>query len=55
MSALNFEILKRDEKTRARLGLITTRHGVIETPYFVPVATLGSLRALDSADMEALG
>jgi tRNA-guanine transglycosylase len=35
--------------------LITTRHGVIETPYFVPVATLGSLRALDSADMEALG
>ncbi|MFA5746609.1 MAG: tRNA guanosine(34) transglycosylase Tgt [Candidatus Paceibacterota bacterium] len=55
MGALNFEILKRDEKTRARLGLITTRHGVIETPYFVPVATLGSLRALDSADMEALG
>lgn len=55
MSALNFEILKTDGKTRARTGVIKTRNGNIETPYFVPVATLGSVRSLDSEDLEKLG
>jgi queuine tRNA-ribosyltransferase len=55
MSALSFEILKRDKQTHARLGLIKTRHGDIETPYLVPVATMGSVRALGSDDLLNLG
>lgn len=55
MSALSFEIECLDKESHARLGRIRTRRGDIETPYLVPVATLGSVRALDSADLAALG
>jgi len=55
MSAISFEILKQDRESCARLGLIRTRHGVIETPYLVPVGTLASVRALGSDDLAALG
>ena len=55
MSALSFEILKQDKETHARLGLIKTRRGDIETPYLVPVATLGSVRALGSDDLAQFG
>jgi queuine tRNA-ribosyltransferase len=55
MSKLSFEILKRDHETHARLGLIRTRHGDIETPYLVPVATLASVRALGSDDLANMG
>jgi queuine tRNA-ribosyltransferase len=52
---LSFEVLKQDGQTSARICLMKTAHGVIETPSFVPVATLGSVRSLDSCDLEALG
>ncbi len=55
MSKFSFEILSRDKETNARLGLIRTRRGDIETPYLVPVATLGSVRALGSDDLANLG
>ncbi|MDQ1282390.1 MAG: queuine tRNA-ribosyltransferase, partial [Euryarchaeota archaeon] len=55
MSAISFEILKQDKETNARLGLIRTRRGDIETPYLVPVATLASVRALGSDDLLGLG
>ncbi|MBN1235383.1 MAG: tRNA guanosine(34) transglycosylase Tgt [Methanotrichaceae archaeon] len=55
MSALSFEILRQDKETHARLGLIKTRRGDIQTPYLVPVATLGSVRALGSDDLAGLG
>ncbi|MFC2532734.1 MAG: tRNA guanosine(34) transglycosylase Tgt, partial [Capnocytophaga ochracea] len=38
---MDFEILKTDEHTKARAGKITTSHGVIETPIFMPVGTVG--------------
>lgn len=41
-----FTILKTSTKSRARLGLLETPHGTIETPAFVPVATRGALRLL---------
>jgi tRNA-guanine transglycosylase len=50
-----FEILKEDKKSSARLGVIKTRCGSIDTPYFVPVATLASVRALGSDDLAELG
>lgn len=55
MGALSFEIVKQDKKSHARIGLIKTRRGDIETPYLVPVATLGSVRALGSDDLQSLG
>ncbi len=41
-----FTILKQSSRSRARLGVIETPHGVIETPAFVPVATRGAVRLL---------
>lgn len=55
MSAISFETMGQERETRARLGLIRTRHGDIQTPNFVPVATLASVRALGSDDLSALG
>jgi len=55
MSVFSFEILEQIKGGRARLGRIKTRRGDIETPYFVPVATLGSVRALGYDDLAALG
>jgi queuine tRNA-ribosyltransferase len=55
MGALSFEILKQDKQSAARLGLIKTRRGDIQTPYLVPVATMGSVRALGSDDLLSLG
>jgi tRNA-guanine transglycosylase len=54
-NGFGFQILKKDGDTGARLGVIRTRRGCIETPYFVPVATLASVRSLGADDMEALG
>ena len=51
----SFDVLKRSRITRARLGMIRTRQGYIETPQFIPVATVASVRALGSDDLRALG
>ena len=55
MSGFSFEVLDRDQVSNARAGLIKTRRGDIQTPYLVPVATLGSVRALGSDDLVSLG
>ena len=54
-SMFDFKILKRSKKSRARLGIISTPHGEIETPAFVPVATRATIRALDSKEVEDAG
>jgi queuine tRNA-ribosyltransferase len=41
-----FTIKHRDKETRARNGLLTTQHGLIETPVFMPVGTGGTVKAL---------
>lgn len=50
-----FKILKKDKNSKARLGEITTPHGIIETPAFVPVATKASFRGLEIEDVEKFG
>ena len=50
-----FSITARDKGTRARAGLLRTAHGEVETPVFMPVATQGSVKALDQDDLAALG
>ncbi len=49
---LEFKILKKSKKSKARLGIIKTEHGVVETPAFVPVATLANVKTLDSEEVE---
>ncbi len=48
-----FELQKSDG--RARVGRLHTPHGEVETPVFMPVATQGSVKALDSMDVKAVG
>jgi len=43
---MEFELQHTDSGSRARAGLITTDHGTIETPIFMPVGTLGSVKAV---------
>jgi queuine tRNA-ribosyltransferase len=46
-----FETLKKDKKSKARLGKITTAHGIIETPAFVPVGTKATVKGLTPQDL----
>ncbi|MBX5463394.1 MAG: tRNA guanosine(34) transglycosylase Tgt [Steroidobacteraceae bacterium] len=39
----------------ARLGRLTTAHGVVETPAFMPVGTYGSVKAMTPEELEGLG
>jgi queuine tRNA-ribosyltransferase len=50
---LRFEISARDGAARA--GVIHTAHGPIETPAFIPLATKGTVRGLESAEVAGLG
>ncbi|HET6997560.1 MAG TPA: tRNA guanosine(34) transglycosylase Tgt [Solirubrobacterales bacterium] len=50
---LRFEIEARDGAARA--GTIHTAHGPIQTPAFIPLATKGTVRGLESAEVAALG
>jgi queuine tRNA-ribosyltransferase len=43
--AETFELLAQDRQAKARHGRLTTAHGVIETPAFMPVGTQGSVKA----------
>ena len=43
---MNFELQHKDLNSNARTGLITTDHGQIETPIFMPVGTVGSVKAV---------
>ena len=47
-----FSIENKDTGTKARAGKITTVHGVIETPIFMPVGTAGSVKGIHQRDIE---
>jgi queuine tRNA-ribosyltransferase len=48
---MTFELQAQDPKTNARAGLIQTDHGSIETPIFMPVGTLGSVKAVQQTEL----
>ena len=52
---MNFQVLKTDTRTRARLGRLFTPHGTVETPVFMDVGTLGTVKALEPRDLKELG
>ena len=49
---MNFKLLYTDAKSNARAGFITTDHGVIETPIFMPVGTQGAVKAVHFRELE---
>jgi queuine tRNA-ribosyltransferase len=51
----NFKIIREDKKTKVRAGIISTPHGEIETPMFIPVGTQASVKSVDPNQLKALG
>ncbi len=52
---IDFKILKKSKKSSARLGLLKTPHGEVETPALVPVATKAVIKTLTSEEVKATG
>lgn len=50
-----FNVRRTDPDSRARLGRLTTRRGVIDTPVFMPVGTQASVKALDPRELREMG
>lgn len=51
----SFQIKKKDTTSKARLGLLKTPHGDIETPVFMPVGTQASIKTMESKEVEGMG
>nr|WP_319571551.1 tRNA guanosine(34) transglycosylase Tgt [uncultured Draconibacterium sp.] len=49
---MQFELQKTADNSRARAGKITTDHGTIETPIFMPVGTAGSVKGIHTRDIK---
>ncbi len=52
---MKFKLINTDTKSRARRGELHLAHGVIQTPVFMPVGTVGSVKGLSSEDVVNLG
>jgi queuine tRNA-ribosyltransferase len=49
-----FELVSQDRESKARRGRLITRHGVIETPAFMPIGTQGSVKAVSPRELREL-
>ncbi|BCY29623.1 tRNA guanosine(34) transglycosylase Tgt [Flavobacterium okayamense] len=49
---MKFDLLKKDAKSQARAGVVTTDHGVIETPIFMPVGTVASVKGVHQRELK---
>lgn len=49
-----FKISKKSKITQARIGVLKTAHGDIQTPFFMPVATQGTIKHISGEDMRKL-
>jgi queuine tRNA-ribosyltransferase len=49
---MKFDIKAKDPQSKARLGEITTDHGIIQTPIFMPVGTAGSVKAVHQRELK---
>ena len=50
-----YQLLATDPASKARAGLLQTRHGIIETPVFMPVGTQGTVKSVSPAELRELG
>jgi queuine tRNA-ribosyltransferase len=53
LRAMKFEVTATDPHSKARAGLLTTAHGAIPTPIFMPVGTAGSVKAVHQRELES--
>ncbi|OIP22954.1 tRNA guanosine(34) transglycosylase Tgt [bacterium CG_4_10_14_0_2_um_filter_33_32] len=51
---LEFRITKKDKNTKARIGELSTQHGVIKTPIFMPVGTCATVKTVSSEELKDL-
>jgi len=51
----DFKLFKENKKSKARLGEITTDHGKIQTPIFMPVGTQATVKAMSSRELKEIG
>jgi len=49
---MKFDLTKKDSGSKARAGKITTAHGEIETPIFMPVGTAGTVKAVHQRELK---
>ena len=52
---IKFELIKEATDCEARVGRITTPHGVINTPVFMPVGTQGTVKTMTPEELEGIG
>ena len=52
--AIRYELLKTCHQTGARLGRLHTPHGTVETPAFMPVGTLATVKAMSPEELEEM-
>lgn len=52
---MRFQILKKSETSRARVGIIETSHGPIHTPAFVPVGTQATVKGITADQLKTIG
>ena len=52
---MKFVIEARDQNSRARAGIFETDHGVVHTPIFMPVGTIGTVKTLSPLDLQENG
>lgn len=55
MSTINFTIEKKDKHTKARVGKLTTPHGIVNTPAFIPVGTQATIKTLTPHELKDMG
>ncbi|MCA9765393.1 MAG: tRNA guanosine(34) transglycosylase Tgt [Carnobacterium sp.] len=53
--AIKYRLIKKEKHTGARLGEIITPHGTFETPMFMPVGTLASVKSIAPEELETMG
>ena len=49
---MNFEVKALDKQSNARAGILTTDHGEIETPIFMPVGTIGTVKGVHQKELD---
>lgn len=52
---MQYQVQQSDRHSKGRIGLLTTGHGEVETPAFMPVGSLGPVKGLEPEDLESLG
>lgn len=55
MTAISYELIKEDKHTGARLGILHTPHGSFETPMYMPVGTLATVKSLSPEELKEMG